>query len=781
MSEIRTVGVCGAGVMGSQLAALFASAGFDVLLFDLNQELSKKGIDGALKAKPAAFYHQRFAKKITPCNYEEHLELVANCDWVIEAIAEKLDWKLGLYSKLAAHLKPKAVLTSNTSGIPLAKLVEGMDKNLEKRFLITHFFNPPRYMRLVELVPGVNTDREVFGEMKSFLSEKLGKGVVEAKDTPNFIANRIGTFGMMLALKLTDEMRLSVEQVDAITGPVMGRPKSATYRTADLVGLDTLAFVAKTAYDLCPDDESRQLFDPPPLLDKLLENKWLGQKTGQGFYKKEGKEIFALDFQSFEYNPKTKPRMDGIGVARRFTDLGKKLHALVYNPDPAGKFAWELTIGALAYAANRVGEIADDIVEIDRAMRWGFGWEMGPFETWDAIGVEKSVRRMKQEGKAVPAFVQSLLASGASSFYGRNEVGDPQFFDLDSKALQPMTPTPGVINLKDEKARGREILRNWSASLVDLGDGVGCVEFHSALQPELNPIDGGILDILQQSLQAVRSEGLKGLVISHQGTHFCAGANLALILELAKSKQFDVIDQVSKTFQDLGQFIKYAPFPVVAAPFSLTLGGGFEMIAPCRQIVALAELYCGAVEVGVGLIPGAGGNLRVLTHFLERMPAEKLGPMAAVQKAFETIAFAKVSGSAEEAKELGYLREDNLIVLSRDHQIGLAKEMVLTLATDDYRPPEPPELRLPGTGGKLAIKSVVTGYKLAGKISKHDALIANGLAHVLTGGSRGGGTEPVDEQYLLDLEREVFVSLAGEEKSQARMAHMLKTGKPLRN
>ena len=781
MTEIRTIGVCGAGVMGSQLAALFASAGYDVLLFDLNQELSEKGIDGALKAKPAAFYHKRFAKKIKPCNYEEHLELVAGCDWVIEAIAEKLEWKLDLYTKLAAHLEPEAVLTSNTSGIPLTKLVQGMEEGLKQRFLITHFFNPPRYMRLVELVPGDDTDPTVFADMKTFLSEKLGKGVVEAKDTPNFIANRIGTFGMMLALKLTEDMRLSVEQVDAITGPVMGRPKSATYRTADLVGLDTLAFVAKTAYDLCPDDESRELFQTPPLLQKLLENEWLGQKSGQGFYKKEDKQIFALDFESFEYNPKTKPRMDGIGVARRFTDLGKKLHALVYNPDAAGKFAWELTIGVLAYAANRVGEIADDIVEIDRAMRWGFGWEMGPFETWDAIGVEKSVRRMKHQGKPIPALVENLLASGAASFYGRDEAGEPQFFDLDSKALKPMAAVPGVIVLKDEKARSKELLRNWSASLVDLGDGVGCVEFHSALQPELNPIDGGILDILQQSLQAVQREGMKGLVLSHQGTHFSAGANLALILELAKSKQFDVIDQVSKTFQDLGQFIKYAPFPVVAAPFSLTLGGGFEMIAPCRQIVALAELYCGAVEVGVGLIPGAGGNLRVLTHFLDKMPPKKLGPMAAVQKAFETIAFAKVSGSAEEAKELGYLRDDNPIVLSRDHQISLAKEVVLTLATDDYQPPEPPELRLPGTGGKLAIQSVVTGYKLAGKISKHDAHIANGLAHVLTGGSRGGGKEPVDEQYLLDLEREVFVSLAGEELSQARMAHMLKTGKPLRN
>ena len=780
MTEIKTIGVCGAGTMGSQLAALFAGAGFDVLLFDLNQELSKGGIEGALNARPAAFYDKRFAKKVTPLNYEEHVDRFGECDWVVEAIAERLDWKHELYKKIQTRLKPEAILSSNTSGIPLSSLVEPLDEDVRQRFLITHFFNPPRYMKLVEIVPGDDTRPEVLAVMQRFLGETLGKGVVEAKDTPNFIANRIGTFGMMQVLKTTREMHLTVEQVDAITGPVMGRPKSATFRTADLVGLDVLAAVANTAYDRCPDDEMREMYNLPPILETLLENKWLGQKTKGGFYKKVDKEIFALDFDSLEYDPKDKPRMDGIGVARRYTDLGRRLHALVYNPDQAGKFAWEVTIGTLAYAANRVGEIADDIVQIDQAMRWGFAWEMGPFEVWDAIGLEKSVRRMRQESKPVPALVEKMLASGQTSFYGRDAEGAPLFFDARVGTSEPVSRDMGTIVLADRRAMGKEILRNWSASLIDLDDGVACIEFHSALQQDLNPIDGAIMDILGQSLHYAQENKLTGLVMSHDGTHFCAGANLALILELAKRKKFDVIDQVSKTLQDLTQFIKYAPFPVVAAPFSMTLGGGFELVAPCRQIVALAELYCGAVEVGVGLIPGAGGNLRVLEHFLEMMPPKKLGPMMAVQKAFETIAFAKVSTSAHQAKKLGYLREDNPIVLSRQHQIAMAKQAVLDLA-EGYVPPVPPELVLPGKGGQLAIKTAITGFRMSGKISKHDAHIAKGLAHVLTGGSRANGIEPVDEQYLLDLEREVFVSLAGERLSQDRMAHMLKTGKPLRN
>jgi 3-hydroxyacyl-CoA dehydrogenase len=387
---------------------------------------------------------------------------------------------------------------------------------------------------------------------------------------------------------------------------------------------------------------------------------------------------------------------------------------------------------------------------------------------------------MEREGKPVPAAVRELLASGETSVYRRDDGGERIFFDPSGAEMRPESRRPGVIELSDRKAKGSELLRNWSASLVDLGDGVGCLEFHSALQAEMNPVDGAILDLARESMERVRESGMKGLVISHQGTHFCAGANLAMILELAKSRRFELLETVSKSFQDLTQLIRYAPFPVVAAPFSLCLGGGFELVAPCHQVVALAELYCGAVEVGVGLIPGAGGTLRLLTHQSERFPTRRFGPMTAVQKAFETIAFAKISGSAHEARELGYLRDECRIVLSRETQISVAKRMVL-MASEVYQPPAPAELVPPGQGGRLAINSVVDGFRKAGKISDHDVLVARGLAHVLTGGGRADGIRPVDEQYLLDLEREVFVSLAGEPRSQERMAHMLKTGKPLRN
>jgi 3-hydroxyacyl-CoA dehydrogenase len=780
MTNIKTVGICGAGVMGSQLAAFLASTSIRVYLFDLTQDLAERGIETASNVHPAAFYHKKFITNITLCNYKDHLDKLRECEWIVEAISERLDWKQDLYRKIHPHMNKKAVLSSNTSGLSLKDLTEGLEEDLLKRFLITHFFNPPRYMRLVELIAGEKTGENVLQNMTKFIEQSLGKGVVRAKDTPNFIANRIGVFGMMLTLKLARDMRFSVEQVDALTGPVMGRPKSATFRTADLIGLDTLAFVAKTSYEKCPDDEQRDLFLIPSLLSQLIDRKWLGQKTKRGFYRKEDRDILALDLETLEYNPRKKVRMDAIGVARRFTDIKKKLNALVYNPDEAGRFAWELTIGVLSYAAHRLEEISDDIIGIDRAVKWGFGWELGPFETWDSIGVLKSTKRMEAEGRPVPGAVRSLLESGKQSFYERDEKGKAHYFDIKSRAIRPASVEKDVIVLSDEKAQGKEILRNWSASLVDIGNGVGCVEFHSPLQPEFNPIDTAIMDMLQQSLIAVEKKGFKGLVISHEGTHFTVGANLAMILELARSRQFPLIEQLSKMFQEINQAIRYALFPVVAAPFSLCLGGGFELIAPCCRIVALAELYCGAVETGVGLIPGAGGSMRLLSHMSHRYPPQKFGPMFPAQKAFETIAFAKVSTSAHEAVELGYLREKDIIVLSKDRQIARAKDEVLKLSKD-YIPPEPSEFILPGEGGRGAITVVVESYLKAGKISEHDALIAKKLAYVVTGGDRANGIDPVDEQYLLDIEREVFVSLTGEPKSQQRMAHMLKTGKPLRN
>ena len=777
---IQKVAVLGAGVMGAQLAAHLANASIPSHLFDLTAEIASAGLKRAREIKPAAFYHARRAKLIQPEGLDTGLEKIRECDWILEAVTEKLDLKRGLYEKILPHVKPGAIITSNTSGISLRVLADSLPAEVRRRFFITHFFNPPRYLQLCEVVALPEGDGTALAELCDFIETVLGKGVVRAKDTPNFIANRIGVFGMMLALDLTKKFRFTVEDADAITGRPLGRPKSATYRTADLVGLDTLYFVAKNSYDILREDEARDLFKPPPVLESLIQRGSLGQKSGSGFYKKEGGEILSLDLETLEYRKQGKARFDGIKAARRYVNLKKKIHALVYSPDAAGEFAWELTASTLLYAARRIPEISDCIVDVDNAMKWGFGWDLGPFELWDAIGFEKSLLRMEAEGRAIPESVKALADKGLPSFYARED-GKKTFADFAAHAYKALPQKPGVLLLEDRHAQGAEILRNWNASLVDLGDGVACLQFHSVLQAELHPIDAAVLDMLGQSLAFVERHKFAGLVIGHQGTNFCAGANLDLILGLAKAKRFDTLGWVSKTFQDLGQKIKYAPFPIVAAPRGLTLGGGFEMSAPTARIVALAETYCGAVEVGVGLIPGAGGNLRVLENFQTVLPPEKSGPFPAVQKAFETIAFGKVSTSAEEAVDLGYFRKTDVIVLSPERHLAAAKAAVLKLASI-YAPPEPPKnLVLPGEGGYCAALSTIEGFLKLGKISEHDALIARKLARVLTGGEKANGVTPVDEQYVLDLEREAFLSLAGEPKSQERMAYMLKAGKSLRN
>jgi 3-hydroxyacyl-CoA dehydrogenase len=777
---IQKVAVLGAGVMGAQLAAHLANASIPSYLFDLTPELGAAGLKRAQEIKPAAFYHPGRAKLIQPLGLDGSVGKIGECDWILEAVTEKLDLKRGLYEKVLPHLKPGAIITSNTSGISLKVLADGLPADVQRRFFITHFFNPPRYLHLCEIVTLPKTDAGTVEGLCDFIGRVLGKGVVRAKDTPNFIANRIGVFGMMLALELTRKYRLCVEDADAITGRPMGRPKSATYRTADLVGLDTLYFVAKNSYDILLQDEARGLFKPPAVLEALIQKGALGQKSGAGFYKKNGKEILSLDLEKMEYKKQGKSRFDGIKAARRYADLKKRIHALVYSPDTAGKFAWDLTAATLLYAARRIPEIADSVVEIDNAMKWGFGWDLGPFELWDAIGFEKSLLRMEAEGRAVPGNVRELAGRGAASFYGRTG-GQRTFLDLADRTHKPVPEKSGVLLLDDRIRAGGEILKNWNASLVDLGDGVACLQFHSVLQSDLHPIDAGVLDMLGRSLSWVLNHRFKGLVLGHQGVNFCAGANLELILGLAKAGRFDMLGRVSKTFQDLGQRIKYAPFPVVGAPRGLTLGGGFEMVAPTARIVALAETYCGAVEVGVGLIPGAGGNLRVLENFQAVLPPEKAGPFPAVQKAFETIAFGKVGTSAEEAVDLGYFRKTDTIVLSPERHLADAKAEVVNLASD-FVPPEPPKnLVLPGEGGYCAALSTIEGFLKLGKISKHDARIAKKLARVLTGGEKANGVTPLDEQYILDLERETFLSLAGEPKSQERMAYMLKEGKPLRN
>lgn len=779
-TPIKKVAVLGTGVMGSQIAAHLANAGIPSLAFDISQEIAEKGIQAATKIKPAAFYNPKSVQLITPLNFDDHLDQLKEVDWVIEAVVERLDIKQSLFKKIMPHLKENAIVTSNTSGISIKDMTEGMPENFRKRFLVTHFFNPPRYMHLLEIVPGTDTLPEVTQTMVNFCENVLGKGIVYAKDTPNFIANRIGVYGMMATLQAARKMRLSVEEVDALTGPIMGRPKSATFRTADVVGLDTLAHVAHTAYDNCPDDENREIFKIPDFLQKMIENKWLGQKSGQGFYKKEGKDILALNLETLEYYPRKKPRFDGIRIAKRYHTTAGKIKALVYNPDKAGEFAWEILANTLIYSANRIPEIADDIVNVDNALKWGFGWELGPFETWDAIGVEKSVQRMKEQGKPVPTWVEEMLQSGCKSFY-RIDNGVKQFYDLKEKRYQPLAIPEKVIYLSLEKAKERVIKENWSASLIDLGDGVACLEFHSIAQPDFNPLDPAMFDLLQEALEIIPKEGYKGLVIGNQGKHFSAGANLAMILELCQAKDWSKIEALSKSFQDIGQQLKYSPFPVVSAPFNMCLGGGFEIASAANRIVASAESYIGAVEVGVGLIPGGGGTLRVLLNFIDKMKKLRPGPFPPVQKAFETIGFAKVSSSAAEAIPMGYLTKQDRIVINPDHLIYEAKQTVLEMASD-FQPPEPQkEIYLPGEGGRLAMEGTLDSMLRQGVISEHDRLIGQKLAYVLTGGDKAGFASPVDEQYLLDLEREAFVQLCQEKKSQERMAYMLKTGKPLRN
>ncbi len=777
MKEIKKVAVLGSGVMGSQIAAHLANAGIPSLLFDLNQELSEKGLQTALKLKPAPFYNPRDIKLITPMNYDQHLEHLREADWIIEVIAERLDWKQDLFKRIQPYVAKDAIVTSNTSGLLIEDMMHDMPVNFRQNFLVTHFFNPPRYMHLLEIIRGRDTRDETVQTIVDFCQNTLGKGIVYAKDTANFIANRIGVFGMMLTMQLSQQMQFRLEEVDKLTGPVLGRPKSATFRTADVVGLDTLAHVAQSSYEKGEQDERRDIFKVPDFMQKMIENKLLGQKTRAGFFKKIDKKIYSINFDTLEYEPQIKVRFTSLKNAKTYSSTGEKIRALAYSDDKAGKLIWEILSQTLIYAANRIPEIADDIVNVDRAMRWGFGWELGPFEIWDRLDPVRSVQRMIKEGKNVPAWVREMLQTEHPFFY-RIHDKKQWFYSLPDKKHLLVPEIPKQIQPKIE---GIRVKKNWSASVYDIGDKVAFLDFHSVLKADLNPVDGSMLDMLAEMVEWIPANSYKGLIISSLGPNFSAGANLQLILELSRARNWKALEQIGKTFQDVNQNLRFAPFPVVTAPFNITLGGGFEISAASDRIVASAELYCGAVEVGVGLIPGAGGTLRVLMNFIDRMAKLRPGPFPPVQKAFETIGFAKVSTSAKEAVNLGYLKRSDTMVINPDHLIYEAKRAVQELA-ENYQPPQEREdLVLPGMDGFLVIKDSLDNYLKQGKISEHDRLIGEKLAWVLCGGKQASFTKPVGEQDILDLEREAFVSLCGEKLSQDRMEHMLKTGKPLRN
>ena len=770
----------GAGVMGAQIAGHLANAGIPSLLFDMDQEMAEKGKKALTSLKPAPLYKPKNVDLVTACNYGEDLEKISEADWILEAVVERLDIKKKIYNDILPHLKKTAILTSNTSGIPLSELENTLTEDVKKRFMITHFFNPPRYMQLLELVRGDHTSDDTYDTMSTFGSSVLGKGIVHAKDTPNFIGNRIGIFGMMTAVNLAIKKNFTVEEVDKLTGLISGRPKSATFRTADIVGLDTLRSVSLTTYEKALQDEEREMFKIPDILDKLVDSNRLGQKTGSGFYKKnEDRSIHSLDLSTGEYKPFGSVRFDCFRIAKDRQRLSEKVIALCNGDDRGSEYFWELTSRTLIYSANRIPEVSDDIVNIDNAMKWGFAWDIGPFETWDIIGVKRSSDRMLSEGKKVPKWVLEMLEHGRQSFYSI-ENGIKTYWCPKEKNEVEIKQGPKIFNLALHKTAGHTLKRDLSASVNDMGDGILNVEFHSILQPRLNPIDGSYVEMINHALDLIEEGKYKALVIGHEGANFSAGANLNLFLELSEDQQWETLNFAVKTFQNMTQRIRFSKGPVVAAPFQLTLGGGTEIIQPAAHRVASAETYMGFVELGVGLIPGGGGTLRMILNAMDE-DTGRMGAFQKIQKTFETIGFAKVATSADEAKHLGLLKKNDTVIMNRDHLIKAAKDKAIELASG-YAPPKYNDsLKLPGAGGRTAMAMALKGFKLQGKISEHDVKIGEKLAYVLTGGDQAGLTKKVDEQYILDIEREAFVSLAGEELTQDRIKHMLKKGKPLRN
>jgi len=788
---IRKVAVLGAGVMGTGIAAHLANAGIPSILFDIvprdaaddhasRNALALKGIEGAIKSKPALLFAKDRAKLITAANFDDDGPLLADCDWIVEVVVERLDIKQKVYQWVAEHRSEGSVVSSNTSGIKLADMAEKMPDEMTKNFLITHFFNPVRYMRLLEIVSGPQTDPAVTARMTAFGERVLGKGIVTAKDTPNFIANRVGTFGMMSVFKHMDRFGLTVEQVDAIFGPAMGRPKSAVFRTADVVGLDTFAHVVRNLYDGVPDDECRDYFVLPDYVNKLIEEGRLGAKSGAGFYKKtkvDGKKaILVLDPATLEYRAQEKVRFASTGAARKKDKLADKLTAMVYGEDVAAQAAWAVTADTLIYAANRIPEIADDVVNLDNAMKWGFGWDIGPFESWDAIGVAKSVEKMEAEGRTVPAWVKEMLASGQDSFYGRNSDGDMQYWS--GAALTNAPSSSSEIDLVTLRKKGRELDRNASASLYDLGDGVLGLEFHS----KMNALDNLIFEQYSKALDKLDEGEFDALVVGNQGKRaFCAGANILMILMSAMQGNYDEIEGMINGLQQLMMRAKYSSKPVVTAPHQLTLGGGAEVTMHSASTVANGELYMGLVEVGVGLIPGAGGCKELLVRYMGDVPQDiDYDPNPYVQKAFQHIGLAKVATSAAEARQMGFLRPTDSISMNPTHVIADAKRRARGLADSGYVAPARRTVKLPGPSGKAAIELFLYQMHEGGFATDHDVTVGKNLAHVLTGGDVPAGSV-LTEQDLLDLEREVFLKLCGEEKTQARIQHMLQTNKPLRN
>jgi 3-hydroxyacyl-CoA dehydrogenase len=800
--KIKNVAVLGAGVMGSAIAAHLANVGIPSFLLDIvptemTEAEKKKGLTlespevrnrfatlgkkRVQESSPASLYLKEDSELITIGNFEDHLSWVSQADWVIEAIIEDLNAKRDLFKKLLPFLKEGTVISSNTSGISIQKMCEGFSMDFEERFLGTHFFNPPRYMKLLEIIPIPSTSKSVVERMAHVGEKILGKGVVYAKDTPSFIANRIGTFSISTILRTMVEDGYRIEEIDQITGPAMGRPKMATFRLVDLVGLDIIVHVANNLYQSIPEGKDKEYFKFPDFIQKMVKNQWLGQKTKQGFYKKlkkeEKEETLVLDYEKLDYRLQEKVNLPSVEMAKNIEDLGERIRTFIMSPDRGGQFGWKILKKTLLYAAEKIPEISDDVVNIDRAMRWGFNHELGPFELWDVIGLKSSVKRMEKEGEVIPPLVERILSKGHSSFYEKKD-GRVFYFDLGTGRYLEIEEKPEIILLPSLKDWKKTILSNPGASLIDLGDGVACLEFHS----KMNTIGADTIQMMRDSLKEVE-EKFEGLVIGNQSENFSAGANLMLILFEIQDENWDEVEVSVKAFQDTLMAIKYFDKPVVAAPFGLTLAGGCEICLACSTMRAAAETYMGLVEVGVGLIPAGGGTKEMLLRSTEGIPVGVVDAdlLPFVRQTFETVAMAKVATSAKEAQKMGYMRSTDKITINRDYLLQDAKRTVLDLVREGYRPPRPKKnIKVMGEKGYALLQMGLFFMREGGYISEYDQHVAKKLAYIMSGGNLPDGSE-VTEQYLLDLEREAFMSLCGESKTQERMQYTLKTGKPLRN
>jgi 3-hydroxyacyl-CoA dehydrogenase len=797
---IKRVAVLGSGIMGSRIACHFANIGCEVLLLDvipkeltpdeIKKELTLESplvrnrivntsLDSTLKSNPSPIYKKSFSSRIKTGNFDDNLSDVKDCDWIIEVVVERLDIKKQLFDKVELYRKPGTIISSNTSGIPIHLMLEGRSEDFQSHFCGTHFFNPPRYLQLLEIIPTPKTDSRIVDYLMNFGVKNLGKKTVLCKDTPAFIANRVGVYAIMALFHAVDELGLTVEEIDKLSGPVLGRPKSATFRTCDVVGLDTLVLVANGLYNNCSQDEERELFKLPSYIEKMVENNWLGSKTGQGFYKKvkteEGKsEIHALDLKTFEYKSSQKVSFQTLEITKSVDDLKKRIKMLFAGQDKAGEFYRKLFAGLFSYVSNRIPEISDDLYSIDDALKAGFGWELGPFETWDILGVSEGIKIIEGQGKTVAPWVNEMVNSGKNSFYSISE-GRKLFYQINQKEYCQILGTQDQITL-DNLRETNKIWSNSDATIVHLGDGILNVEFHT----KMNTIGGGVIQAINKAID-ITEQDYKGLVISNTGQNFSAGANVGMIFMMAIEQDYDELNFAVKAFQDTMMRVRYSNIPVVVAPFNLALGGGCEIAMHADKVVAHAELYMGLVEFGVGLIPGGGGTKEFAKRLSEELKEGDI-KINRLRERFLTIGQAKVSISAFEAFDLGYLRQGtDEVVMSKDLQLKRAKEICLEMADAGYIPPKKAKnVMVVGQEG-LGIVYVGANSMLSGNyISEHDALISEKLGYVLCGGDLSENTT-VSEQYLLDLERKSFVELCMQRKTLERLESIIKKGKILRN